>query len=377
MVVVPTGAPSPDYYGGERLGQNLYANSVVALRAGTGAVIWSFQAVHHDLWDYDLASPPALVDVEREGKKRAAVIQATKSGQLFVLDRDTGKPLFPVEERPVPKSTAAGEQSWPTQPFNTVLPALSPLRMSVDEAWGINEEERAACREQIKQLRNEGPFTPPSLEGSLLLPSNIGGAHWGGVAFDPIRQFVIVPVNRLAAFAKLIPRKQATIEKAGNRIEAEYAPMHGTPYVLKRGMVLSPHKVPCVKPPWGALVAIDLRSGKKVWEVPTGAPRLRAGPSGQPLGDAAPAGTLTLGGPIATAGGLVFMAATMFDDHLRAFDIDTGKLLWEAALPAGGKATPMTFSAGGRQYVAVTAGGDGDNFTRGDWLVAFALEEEK
>jgi quinoprotein glucose dehydrogenase len=181
LVFVPTSSPSPDYFGGERLGDNRHANSVVALRASTGKVVWAFQTVHHDLWDYDNASPPALVTVRRGGRELPAVLQATKTGMLFVLHRETGEPLVPVEERPVPASTVPGEAASPTQPFST-LPALSRHRASADEAFGADSADRASCRATMAALRHEGIFTPPSLEGTLAVPSNIGGAHWGGVA---------------------------------------------------------------------------------------------------------------------------------------------------------------------------------------------------
>jgi quinoprotein glucose dehydrogenase len=231
LVLVPTGSASPDYYGGERLGQNRYANSITALRASTGTVVWSFQTVHHDLWDYDNASPPALVTVEYGGRRRDAVLQATKTGQLFVLDRDTGVPIVPVTEMPVPHSTVAGEEASPTQPQSAIGP-LSPQGLAPDSVWGVNDADRAACRAVASALRNEGPFTPPSLEGSLLRPSNIGGAHWGGVAFDPAAQIAVVPTNTVAAIVKLISREHFDSLRrggTGNRISAEFAPQRGTP----------------------------------------------------------------------------------------------------------------------------------------------------
>src|SRR6185369_15275061 len=185
--------PSPDYYGGERLGDNRYANSIVALRASTGKVVWHFQTVHHDIWDYDNASPPALVTVNRGGRATDAVLQTTKTGQLFVLDRLTGQPIFPIEERPVPASTVAGERAASTQPFNSIIPSLSPNTLSLDSVWGATPTEREACLAQLRPLRNDGPFTPPSLQGTLAVPSNVGGAHWGGVAYDPTRHIVVVP----------------------------------------------------------------------------------------------------------------------------------------------------------------------------------------
>ena len=303
---VPTGSASPDYYGGERVGDNRYANSLVALRASTGKVVWHFQVVHHDLWDYDVASPPALVELVRGGRTRAAVLQATKTGQLFVLDRETGEPLFPVEERPVPASTVYGERASPTQPFNTVIPPLSPQRLAMDDVWGLTPADRDACLAQIRLLRNDGIYTPPSFEGTLAMPSNVGGAHWGGVAYDPARHIAVIPVNRIAAMVQLIRLDQldtADATRNQSRLGDQYTRMHGTPYVMRRRILVSPSRLPCSPPPFGALVAIDLNTGARVWETPLGdlsgmLPTL-ASLSKTPLG------TPNLGGPIATAGGLV------------------------------------------------------------------------
>ena len=387
LVFVPTSSPSPDYYGGMRLGDNRYANSIVALRASTGKVAWSFQTVHHDLWDYDNAAPPLLATVRRDGREVAVVMQATKSGMLYVLDRDSGVPVFPVEERPVPPSTVSGERASPTQPFST-LPALSPHRLTADDAFGVDSADRAACRATIASLRNEGIFTPPSTEGTLVVPSNVGGAHWGGLAWDRARQLVIVPVNEVAAQVQLLPRSSPhSMSEPG----WEYAGMKGTPYMMRRRILLSPAGVPCTKPPFGSLVAVSLATGQVAWRVPLGTPRppkpvpaahvatgeqvrsglatIAAGASDSAL---AALGSPNLGGAVVTAGGLVFIGATI-DQRLRAFDVETGRVLWQAQLPAGGKATPMTYMANGRQYVAIAAGGDGAVFGKGDELVVFAL----
>jgi quinoprotein glucose dehydrogenase len=374
LVFVPTGSASPDYYGGERVGDNRYANSIVALRVSTGEVAWHFQTVHHDLWDYDNASPPALVTITHDGKQVDVVLQSTKTGQLFVLDRDSGKPVFPVEERAVPKSTVQGEVPSPTQPFNTVIPPLSPQRLDVADVWGVTPEERDGCLAQIRPLRNEGVFTPPSFEGTLAMPSNIGGAAWGGVAFDPRRQIAVIPVNRVAALVQLIRLDQLdTTEMHSNqsRLDDEYTRMHGTPYVMRRRIIRSGKglNLPCANPPWGALVAIDLKTGARAWDVPLGDPAgMRpefAAVSKTPLG------TPNLGGPIVTAGGLAFIGATM-DHALRAFDVETGRELWKGPLPAGARATPMTYEIGGRQYVTVAVGGNED-WGKGDYVVTFAL----
>lgn len=368
MIYAPTSSPAPDYYGGERLGANRYANSIVALRITTGEVAWSFQTVHHDLWDYDNASPPALVDVTYNGVRTPAVLQATKTGQLFVLNRETGQPIFPVEERPVPKSDVAGEEAWATQPFTVLTPPLSPHVITPDSAWGINDAERNACRALLSGLRNDGVFTPPSLRGSVVLPSNIGGAHWGGVAVDTVRRIAVVPVNRIPAIVQLLPMSQLTEAQANARERAEdfeYTHMRGTPYVMRRGFAMSPNGIPCSPPPWGALVAVDLNTGLIKWQSPLGAMPVPAAPRGLA------SGSPQLGGPIVTASGLVFIGATL-DRKFRAFDIDTGREVWSVDLPAGGKATPMTYESGGRQFVVIAAGGGGD-FGSGDHIIAYSL----
>ncbi len=372
LVFVPTGSASPDYFGGERLGDNRYANSVVALRASTGKVVWHFQVVHHDLWDYDVASPPALVTIDHEGQPTPAVLVTTKTGQMFVLHRETGVPLVPVEERPVPASRIPGEVAARTQPFSA-LPLLSPHGVSADSAWGLGDADRGACRNALASLWTKGVFTPPDTLRTLVIPANIGGAHWGGVAFDPVRQIAVVPTNRIAATVQLIPRARVdpdTMPDDG----AEYTDMRGTPYVMRRDFVMSPAGLPCTPLPWGALVAVDLRARRILWQVPLGSldelVRKKAN-VGLPPGAGAP----NLGGAIVTAGGLVFVAATP-EGALHAFDIETGEELWTGKLPAGGKATPMTYqlTKDGPQYVVIAAGGDGDYFGRADEVIAFAVK---
>ncbi len=373
LLFVPTSSAAPDYYGVLRLGDNRYANSIVALRLSTGKVVWSFQTVHHDLWDYDNASPPALLTVQHQGRDVPAVLQATKTGMLFVLDRLSGKPLFPVEERPVPKSTIPGEEASPTQPFTVVPEPLSPHHVSVTDAWGLTDQDREACRAVMAGVRYEGPFTPPSTQGTLVLPSNVGGAHWGGVAVDPVRQVAVIPVNRVGAIVQLIPRDQYrgdSLHSEDERVgyEFEYNMMRGTPYVMRRRLLVGPTRLPCTPPPWGNLVAIDLRTGGKLWDVPLGS--ITA-----PFPDALKSvvrkewGSLNLGGPITTAGGIVFIGATL-DRSLHAFDITTGKELWTGALPESARSTPMGYEVNGEQYVAIAVGG-GDVFGRGDYVVVF------
>lgn len=378
LVFIPTSSPAPDYYGGLRLGDNRYANSIVALRLSTGRRVWAFQTVHHDLWDYDNAAPPALVTLTHNGARIPAVLQATKTGMLFVLNRETGEPVFPVEERRVPGSDIPGEEAAPTQPFTALTPPLSPHHVTADEAWGITDADRAACRAVLDGLRNQGIFTPPSIQGTLVMPSNIGGAHWGGVAVDPVRQVAVLPVNRVAAMVQLIPRADfdgARFRGEDARLghDYEYNMMPGTPYVMRRRILLGPSGLPCSPPPWGALVAVDLRTGAKRWETPLGSFTRPFGPE-MASRIKEEWGSPNLGGPIATAGGVVFIGAAL-DRWIRAFDIETGRELWRGPLPESGRATPMSYQlSSGEQFIVIAVGG-GDAFGAGDYLVAFRLRQ--
>jgi quinoprotein glucose dehydrogenase len=368
LVFVPTGSASPDYYGGLRAGDNKWANSVVALHAKTGELAWGFQLVHHDLWDYDTAAPPLLATLQRGGQKIPVVIQGNKTGNLFVLHRDSGKPIFPLEERPVPKSDMPGETASITQPFPVAPPPLAIQKISVDDAWGPTPEDRQYCRKQIAALRHDGIFTPPSLQGTIETPGVLGGMTWSGYAFDPKLSLLIVNTNNLPTKVKLIPR--ADFWKGELRTEdGEYSPQTGAPYGLFRRFLQSPSDMPCVAPPWGSLIAVDMNEGKIRWKVALGSMQ-DFGHKQPPI----PPGSLSLGGPIVTAGGLVFIGGT-FDPNLRAFDIATGKELWKAQLPDSGHATPMTFAVRGKQYVVIAAGGHDkiSEETPGDALVAFTL----
>jgi membrane-bound PQQ-dependent dehydrogenase (glucose/quinate/shikimate family) len=370
LIFVPTGSASPDYFGGLRRGDNKWANSVVALHAKTGAIAWGFQLVHHDLWDYDTAPPPLLATLRRDTHDVPVVIQGNKTGLLYVLNRDTGKPVFPVEERRVPQSDVPGELASPTQPFPLAPPALAAQKISAEDAWGPTQQDRDACLAWIKTLRNEGIFTPPSLQGTLVMPGNLGGMTWSGYAFDPQHGLLIVNTNNLVAKIKLIPR--ADFSRRDARAEdGEYSPQTGAPYGLFRRFLQSPSGLPCTAPPWGLLSAVDMNKGKVRWQLPLG--------SMQDFGGQQPPilpGSISLGGPIVTAGGLVFIAAT-FDPFLRAFDIETGKELWKAQLPASGHATPMTYrlAASGKQFVVIAAGSHPkiSEESLGDALVAFTL----
>jgi quinoprotein glucose dehydrogenase len=373
MVFVPTSSPSPDYFGGERKGHNLFANSVVALRADTGQRVWHFQTVHHDLWDYDVASPPLLFDFVRDGRTVPAVAVASKTGHLFVLHRETGAALLGVEERDVPKSDVPGEESSPTQPFPTSPRSLARTSLRADEAWGLTDEDRAWCRETMSRLRSDGFFTPPSLGGTLVVPGNVGGMAWGGAAYDRPHDLLILPVNNLAAEVRLIPRERVEDERKSGRLSGdfEFAPQRGTPYGMVRRFLLGPKThLPCTPPPWGTLTAVKASTGEIRWQVPLGQ---FGGTASIP--EAPQWGSIALGGPIATAGGLVFTAGTL-EAAIYAYDTETGKQLWKGTLPTSARSTPMTYQGpDGRQYVVISAGGHGTPIgpPLGDHLVAFAL----
>jgi quinoprotein glucose dehydrogenase len=367
LIFLPTGSASPDYYGGERPGNDLYADSLVALHADTGKMAWHFQTVHHDLWDYDVASQPVLYMARHNGKEIPAIAVGSKTGNLFLLNRVTGEPIFGVEERPVPQSDVPGEKTSPTQPFPILPKPLVPQSLTPADAWGATEEDRKWCADLIRSKRSEGIFTPPSVDGSVIFPGNIGGMAWGGAAWDPARGLLIVPTNRLAAYIRLIPRDKFDAME-GKEPGVEYARQRGTPYGLARTWLMTPKKAPCSPPPFGMLAAIDTATGEKKWEVTLGALPWVPAEVAEKLGSPA------LGGPIVTGGGLVFIGGT-FDPFLRAFDVENGKLLWKGKLPTSARATPMTYrSAKGKQYVVIAAGGhDAPGAVQGDAVVAFAL----
>ena len=373
LVFLPTSAPSPDYYGVLRPGNNQNANSVVALRLSTGKQIWSFQLSHHDLWDFDTPAQPTLFDWLGEHGPIPALAQVTKQGFVFVLDRRNGEPLLPIEERPVATSSIPGEVTSPTQPFPVKPPPLMPTSLAADEAWGLTFWDRQQCRDKIAALNNQGLFTPPSEQPTLMFPGSMGGANWGGGAYLAEQNLLLVNVNVLPFVGQLIKSTETSSSRdhptAGQTM---HVTMKGTPYTVAIGALMSPLGIPCNPPPWGRLVAVDLAKGEIAWSVALGSVH-EMGPVTAPF--RINWGTPNLGGGLVTASGIMFIGATM-DRQFRAFDVKDGRELWSYQLPVDATATPMTYVYQGRQYVVINAGGHAMfNRPTGDYLYAFALLE--
>jgi quinoprotein glucose dehydrogenase len=352
-VFLATGSATFDFWGGQRPGNDLFANCVIALDASTGKRIWHYQIVHHDLWDRDLPCPPALVTLTLDGGKVDAVAQNTKFGRLFVLDRETGKPLFPVEERPVPGSDFPGEKASATQPNALKPPPYTRQLFTEDEVTNISPEAHAYALGVFRKLRTGNEWIPPSAEGTLVFPGYDGATDWGGGSFDPDTGFYYVNSHDEPWILKLKPAPAAA----------------GYPYTLATGYqrFVDREGYSAIKPPWGQLTAIDLNRGEIAWQVVLGEHKELTA-RGIPQ-----TGTQNMGGSVVTAGGLVFIGATQ-DEKFRAFDKRTGKLLWETELPAGGYASPCTYEVNGKQYVVIAAGGGGKPRTKaGDAFVAVAL----
>lgn len=449
IVFCGTGSPTYDHYGGDRKGQNLFGNCILALNAETGERIWHYQVVHHDVWDYDIPCQPNLVTILKDGKEFDAVAQPTKMGHLFILDRETGEPIFPIEERPVPQSDIPGEETWPTQPFPQKSLVYAKQTFTKEDVTDLNPEATSEIWDQVKDMRLGDIFIPPSMEGSITFPQFNGGTDWGGASFDPESQNLIVNCSNEAEWISMIksnPRKNVSEYDFGQQLyQGICSACHGygiprnpgspsldnlkrirnertkedilhvlnegkgqmpkfptlsddeknavisflwdegkdrnidiekiklsfsaqVPYVATGHRELKdPEGYPANKRPWATLTSMDLNQGKIKWQIPLGTyPELEA--RGFP-----PTGTFNMGGPITTKGGLIFIGATM-DERFRAFDKETGELLWEYQMDAGGYATPATYEVDGKQFIIIAAGGGGKPGTRpGDSYNCFAL----
>ena len=376
LVYLPMGNQPPDQWGGQRSpAVEKYSSSVVALDIATGQVRWVFQTVHHDLWDYDVPSQPSLVDLTVDGATVPALVQPTKQGELFVLDRRTGKPILPVTEVPAPQGAAEGDHSAQTQPKSAL--SYEPPRLTGKDMWGATIVDQMMCRIALQKLRYEGRFTPPSTQGSLIYPGNFGTFNWGGVAVDPRQQVAFTTPTYLAFVSTLVPRPDATAEvvQGGHPPKGALPALNenfGAPFAVKLHPFTSVLGIPCQAPPWGYVAGADLRTGKIAWEHRNGTVRDLS-----PIPVPFRMGVPNLGGPVMTAGGVAFLSGSM-DDYVRGYDVHDGRQLWESRLPAGGQATPMSYlGADGRQYVLVIAGGHGSTHTKpGDYVIAYALPKK-
>jgi len=380
LVYVPTGNATPDYWAGKRTAaSDKYGSAVVALDAQTGRARWVFQTVHHDLWDYDVASQPTLVDLPINGQTVPALIQPTKQGQVYLLDRRTGTPLARVEERPVPQGAAPGDYTAPTQPYSVGMPMFDQQEIAEHTMWGVTPLDQLWCRLKFREARYDGPYTPPGVRPNIFYPSYAGGMDWGGVAVDPDRRLMVVNWTRIANYSRLIPRAEADRQgepggDSGHGGIKGLLPQTGAPFAAQSEAFLSPLGVPCTQPPFGKIAVVDLDARRILWQRPLGT-SADSGPfylrSRVPL----PMGMPNLGGSVVTRGGLVFIGAAR-ERRIRAFELRTGRQVWSHALPRGGHATPMTYYSpkSGRQFVVIAAGGILPlQSEQGDFVVAFAL----
>ncbi|RJT26698.1 glucose/quinate/shikimate family membrane-bound PQQ-dependent dehydrogenase [Buttiauxella izardii] len=377
LVYLPMGVTTPDIWGGNRTPeQERFASSIVALNATTGKLAWSYQTVHHDLWDMDMPSQPTLADITVKGETVPVIYAPAKTGNIFVLDRRDGKLVVPAPEKPVPQGAAKGDYVTPTQPFSDL--SFRPKKdLSGADMWGATLYDQMVCRIIFHKLRYEGIFTPPSEQGTLVFPGNLGMFEWGGISVDPNRQVAIANPMALPFVSKLMPRgpgnpMEPPKDAKGSGTETGIQPQYGVPYGVTLNPFLSPFGLPCKQPAWGYISALDLKTNEVVWKKRIGTVR-----DSSPLPLPFKMGMPMLGGPISTAGNVLFIGATA-DNYLRAYNMSNGDKLWEARLPAGGQATPMTYEVNGKQYVVISAGGHGSFGTKmGDYIVAYALPDAK
>ncbi|MBN3856352.1 glucose/quinate/shikimate family membrane-bound PQQ-dependent dehydrogenase [Paraburkholderia sp. Ac-20340] len=374
IVYLPMGVRTPDIWGGDRTPEmERFASGLLALHASTGKLAWFYQTAHHDLWDMDMPSQPTLADITtKDGKTVPVVYAPAKTGNLFVLDRRTGETVVPAPELPVPQGAAPGDRTSPTQPFSELT--FRPKNLLTDkDMWGATMYDQLVCRVMFHKLRYEGTFTPPSLQGTLVFPGNLGMFEWGGIALDTDRQIAIANPIALPFVSRLIPRGPGNPQEPeagakGSGTESGIQPQYGVPFGVTLNPFLSPFGLPCKQPAWGYISAVDLKTNEIVWKKRIGTVR-----DSSPIPLPFKMGMPMLGGPMVTAGGVAFIGATA-DNYIRAFDVNNGKQLWEARLPAGGQATPMSYSVNGKQYVVIAAGGHGSFGTKlGDYVIAYAL----
>jgi quinoprotein glucose dehydrogenase len=377
LVYIPTGNPAVDFWGKKRRPfDEHYSDSLVSVDISTGNTRWSFQATHHDLWDNDLSSQPVLTDLPTAQGIQPAVIFGTKQGSIFILNRKTGEPIVPVTENPAPELSNIGEHLAATQPSSALAVNPGPSVLTEAAMWGITPLDQMWCRIQYRKARYEGAYTPPGTgQASTVYPGMFGGIEWGGVTVDPVRKILI---SNPSAMPFLVRMASVNNSPGSTKLNAPHEPaglseMQGTGYAASYFGFLSPLKVPCMQPPWGKLYAIDLRTNRVIWERPVGTAR-DSGPFGIATRLPLLIGTPQVGGTVVTRSGLIFAGATL-DDYLRAYELQTGKELWKARLPAGGQATPMTFQSDDRQFVVIASGGHEVLGTKtGDYVLAYALD---
>lgn len=372
LVYLPTGNATPDFWAGFRTDlDDKYSSSIVAVNVATGRVVWHYQTVHHDLWDFDVPAQPVLYDVPNgDGTTTPAVIAVSKTGMIYMLNRETGAPIADIVEKPVPQGNVPGERYAPTQPYSVGMPMIGNAQLYEKDMWGATPFDQLLCRIEFKGMRHDGVFTPPGLDRALQMPGSLGGMNWGSVSIDPTTNLMFVNDMRLGLANYMIPREQV---KGGSGIEMGVVPQLGTPYGAMRERFLSKLGIPCQAPPYGTLSAVDLKTRQLVWQVPVGTVEDQ-GPMGIKMGLPIPIGMPTLGPTLTTQSGLVFIAGTQ-DFYLRAFDSRTGKEVWKARLPVGSQGGPMTYRSPktGKQYIVVTAGGARQSPDRGDYVIAYAL----